>query len=53
MYKDHFQKSSIAFTSLRSCHANTTDFLNKGSYKLKQKIFGKGRKHYDFDINSQ
>ena len=29
------------------------EYLNKGKYNLKQKFFGKGKKHYDFDINSQ
>lgn len=38
---------------LRSEHFKYREYLEKGKYKLKQKFFGKGKKHYDFDINSQ
>lgn len=53
MLKDHFQRSTAALNNLRSEHFKVSEYLNKGRYRLKQKFFGKGKKHYDFDINSQ
>jgi hypothetical protein len=53
MLKDHFQKSTTSLNDLRSEHFKVSEHLNKGRYRLKQKFFGKGKKHYDFDINSQ
>ena len=34
-------------------HFKVSEYLNKGKYRMKQKYFGKGNKHYDFDLNSQ
>lgn len=53
MLKDHFQRSTASLNNLRSEHFKVSEYLNKGRYRLKQKFFGKGKKHYDFDINSQ
>ena len=53
MLKDHFQKYINSLNTLRSEHFKTGEYLAKGKYKLKQKFFGKGKKHYDFDLNSQ
>ena len=53
MLKDHFQKSVNSLNTLRSEHFKISEYLSKGKYRLKQKFFGKGKKHYDFDINSQ
>lgn len=53
MLKDFFQKNIDLMNELRSEHFKYTEYLSKGKYKLKQKFFGKGKKHYDFDMNSQ
>jgi hypothetical protein len=29
------------------------EYLARGKYRMKQKFFNKGKKHYDFDLNSQ
>ena len=53
MLKDHFQRSTSTLNNLRSYHFKVSEYLNKGKYKLRPKFFGKGKRHYDFDINSQ
>ena len=53
MLKDYFQKHIETLNVLRSEHFKISEYLSKGKYRLKQKFFGKGKKHYDFDPNSQ
>lgn len=56
MLKDHFQKSTSTLNILRSEHFKVSEYLNKGKYKLRKKLFstgGKTKHHYDFDLNTQ
>ena len=53
MLKDHFQRNIETLNILRSEHFKVSEYLSKGKYRMKTKFFGKGKKHYDFDLNSQ
>lgn len=53
MLKDFFQSNIHILNELRSEQFKVSEYLAKGKYKLKPKIFSKGKRHYDFDINSQ
>jgi hypothetical protein len=53
MIKDYFHENIEILNQLRSEHFKVSEYLAKGKYRMKQKFFGKGKKHYDFDLNSQ
>jgi hypothetical protein len=53
MSKDFFQRNIELMNELRSEQFKVKEYLSRGKYRMKQKIFNKGKKHYDFDLNSQ
>ena len=53
MLKDFFQRNIELQNELRAEHFKVSEYLHKGKYRMKEKLFGGGKKHYDFDINSQ
>lgn len=53
MSKDFFQRNVDLMNDLRTEQFKVREYLQKGKYKMKQKLFNKGKKHYDFDLNSQ
>lgn len=53
MSKDFFQRNVDLMNDLRSEQFKVREYLQRGKYKMKQKLFNKGKKHYDFDLNSQ
>ena len=53
MSKDFFHRNVELMNSLRAEQFKVREYLQKGKYKMKPKLFNKGKKHYDFDLNSQ
>jgi len=53
MNKDFFQKNIEIINDLRTEQFKVSEYLQKVKYKMRQKFFSKGKKHYDFDLNSQ
>ena len=53
MATDFFERSVDLVNELRSEQFKVREYLQKGKYRLKPKFFNKGKKHYDFDLNSQ
>lgn len=53
MSKDFFQRNIELMNELRTEQFKVKEYLSRGKYRMKQKFFNKGKKHYDFDLNSQ
>ena len=53
MSKDFFQRNVDLMNDLRTEQFKVREYMQKGKYRMKQKFFNKGKKHYDFDLNSQ
>jgi hypothetical protein len=53
MSKDLFQRNAELANELRTEQFKIREYLQRGKYRMKQKFFNKGKKHYDFDLNSQ
>lgn len=53
MSKDFFQRNIDLMNDLRTEQFKVREYMQRGRYRMKQKFFAKGKKHYDFDLNSQ
>ena len=53
MSKDFFQRNAELLNELRTEQFKIREYIQKGKYRMKPKFFNKGKKHYDFDLNSQ
>ena len=53
MSKDFFQLNAELTNDLRTEQFKIREYIQRGKYRMKPKLFNKGKKHYDFDLNSQ
>lgn len=53
MSKDFFHINADLTNELRTEQFKIREYIQRGKYRMKPKLFNKGKKHYDFDLNSQ